>query len=188
MLPLNPSARERRTIRIGLTVSLIALTVAYGVVPLARRWREREDVIAADLDRLARLRGLIASEDRLEGAARERAEALSAGSQRLLEGRTPALAASALQAAIQELADRSRVTVSRLDVAGAPDPGATGLPMIPATVAAVGDVYGLGELLSLLQRGSPLLEIHELTVRPNPSLRGGLLQMTVTVRGAYVGS
>jgi hypothetical protein len=42
-------------------------------------------------------------------------------------------------------------------------------------------------MLALIQHGPQLLEIVDLTVRPNPALRGELLQMTVTLRGAYLG-
>ena len=55
------------------------------------------------------------------------------------------------------------------------------------TVAAVGDIYGITDLLSRIQNGPLLLEITELVVRPNPALKGDLLQVTVTLRGAYLG-
>lgn len=182
------SARERRTIILGLSVSLIALTIAYGAMPFVRRWQTHEEVIASKIEQLARLRGLVASESRLSNLVRDRAAVLESGPQRLLSGRTPALAAATLQSLIQHFADQSRVTVSRLDVAGAPDGSDGVFPMIPATVSAVGDIYGITEMLSLLQHGSLLLEIKELGIRPNPALRGELLQMTVTLHGPYLGS
>ncbi len=188
MFGLKISARERRTVWIGLVVSLLGLTVAYGVVPFARHWQQREQQIAAEAERLARLRGLIAYETQLGDAVQARVGALEAGPQRLLSGRTPALAASALQGLLQDFADRSQVTISRLDVAGAPVTGNGPLPMIPASVSAIGDIYGVTDLLSLIQNGPRLLEITELSVRPNPALRGGLLQVSLTLRGAFVGS
>jgi hypothetical protein len=60
--------------------------------------------------------------------------------------------------------------------------------MIPATFSAIGDIYGVTEMLSLIQHGPQLLEISELTVRPNPALRGELLQLTVTLRAAHIGA
>ena len=181
------SPREQRTILIGAAVSLFALTLAYGVIPLARRWQAREEVIATKTEQLARLRGLVSGETQLREAVRLRAHTLQSGQQRLLSGRTPALAASALQSQLQGFANQSRVTVSRLDVAGEPETTGGALPMIPATVSAVGDIYGLTEMLSLIQHGPQLLEIVELTVRPNPALSGELLQMTVSLRAAYIG-
>ncbi|MGH7472097.1 MAG: hypothetical protein ACRENP_29455 [Longimicrobiales bacterium] len=188
MLARNLKARERRTIVTGLAVTAFALTTAYAVLPFLRYWRMREDLIATEVDRLARLRGLVSHEAQLRQVVRARAAALESGPQRLLAGRTPALAASALQSLLQQFADQSQVTVSRLDVAGAPDTSAAALPMIPATLSGVGDIYGITELLSLIQNGALLLEIAALNVRPNPALRGDLLQVTVTLRGAYLGT
>jgi hypothetical protein len=178
-------ARERRALLLGLVISLSALVSVYGVLPFVRHWQAREGVIAAETQRLARLRGLANAEPRLRDVVSQRVAALEAGPQRLLSGRTAALAASTLQTLLQDFADQSRVTVSRLDVAGAPDSTA-GLPAIPATVSAIGDIYGITELLALIQHGPRLLEIAELSVRPNPALRGELLQLTVTIRAAWI--
>ena len=169
---LKLSARERRAVALAVVVSVFALAIAWGAVPFARRWLAREDVVAAELDRLAGLRGLVAAEERLRERVRERSAGLEARPQRLLPGRTAALAASALQSLLQDFADRSHLTVSRLDVAGAPDTAGGPQPMIPATLSAVGDIYGLTDMLSLIQHGPLLLEITELGVRPNPALRG----------------
>jgi hypothetical protein len=181
-------ARERRALLIGGVVSVVALAIVYGVLPFARRWQLREDEIATETERVERLRGLVAHEDRLRDVVAERTRALAAEPQRLLAGRTPALAAASLQSRIQEYADQSRVTVSRLDVVGAPNSTPEGLPAIPATVSAVGDIYGMIELIVLLQRGPVRLELTEVSVRPNPALRGDLLQMTLTLSAPYVGS
>jgi hypothetical protein len=51
----------------------------------------------------------------------------------------------------------------------------------------VGDIYGLTDMLALIQHGPLLLEVTELSVRPNSALRGELLQVTVALRGAWVG-
>ena len=181
---LTPS--ERRTITIAAIVSVTALLFAYGVVPFARQWQMREEQIAVQTKRYARLRGLISHEDRLRAAVQARNGAALQQSQRLLAGRTPALAASNLQALLQELADQSQVTVSQLDVAGAPDSAATTLPSIPVTLSAIGDVYGLAELLSRIQTGPVLLEIRELNIRPNTALKGELLQITLSLRALYM--
>lgn len=172
---------------LGLAVSAVALAAAYGVVPFARRWQAREEVIAAETERLARLRGLVAGEARLRAAVAEREAALESGERRLLAGATPGLAASALQSHLRTMADDSQVTLSGLDVAGAPDTTGGALPMIPATVSAVGDIYGIADMLYLIEHGPLPLEIVELRVAPNPALRGNLLQMTVTLRGRYLG-
>lgn len=186
---LRLSRRERRTVMAGAAVSIAALVLAYGMLPFARRWSDREDRIGASADRLARLRSLVANEGELRTlvTTREAATAAPGGGRGILVGRTPALAASSLQSAIQNYATRSRVTVSRLDVAGAPDTTNAVLPMIPASLSAVGDIYGISEFLSLLQRGSPVIEIRELTLISNSALREGLIQLSVSLRAPSAG-
>lgn len=180
------SHRERRTIAIGAVVSTLALLVAYGVLPIVRGWQERESLIAAEATRLAQLRGLVASEGQLAEVVAAGSALLDSGPRRLLAGRTSALAAAALQSTLQSYADRGLVTVSRLDVAGAPDSTDRAIPVIPATLSALGDIHGVTELLFMI-RSEPLhLEIEELILRPNPALRGELLQVTLTLRAPYL--
>jgi hypothetical protein len=181
---LRLSASERRTIAIGAIVSATALILAYGIVPFARRWSAREDAIAAARDQIARLEFVAAHEAELRDATREGDDRLNGGP-RLLSGRTPALAASAMQALLQGYADQSRVTITRLDVAGAPDSVASALPMIPATLSAIGDVYGLTDLLSSIEHGERVLEITGMTIVSNSALKGGLLQLSLAVRAPY---
>jgi hypothetical protein len=180
---INP--RERRTIAAGLTIGAFALVIAFGVLPFARRWYAREKAIAAEREHVARLRGLVGREADLRRVLDGSRGTLEAGVQRLLSGRTPALVASSLQSLLQSYADQSQVTVTRLDVTGEAVKN-NGMENMPATVSAIGDVYGVTQLLYLIQHGSRLLEISELTVRPNPALRGELLQLTVTLRGPFV--
>ena len=188
MLGRGLSARERRTVAAGAVVSALALFASLVAVPLGNRWSERERLIDAKAEQLARLRALLDDESRLDAAATAREQGLTLAPQRLLSGRTPAVAASALQALIQGFADESRVTVNSLDVAGAPDTTAAALPAIPATLSAVGDIYGMTALLDRLQHGPRLLEIQDMTLMVNPSLRGSteVLQLNATIRAPYV--
>ena len=177
--------RERRSVAAGLVIATVALLARFAIMPFAARWNAREDMIASSADRIERMRSLIADDARLRLA-------LSASenggiSQRLVSGRTTSLAGSALQAVIQSDADRSRVTINRLDLAGTPDSIAgSALPSIPVTISAVGDVYGLSEFLSALQYGSPVVRVKQLTVVSNSSLRGGLLQMSLQLSAPAV--
>ena len=176
--------RERRTIAVGIVVSAVALFIAFAAMPYARRWSAREEMIEAAADRVHRLQALIANEPRLrEQVSRGETGAVSG---RLVAGRTRPLAASALQSAIRNYAARSRVSVTRLDLAGTPDSSASPLPSIPASLSAIGDVYGVSEFLSLLQYGAPVVEIRELTLVSNSSLRGGLIQVSVTLNAPAV--
>lgn len=181
----NLKPRERRVVALGATIAAVALLARFAIFPFAVRWNTREDLIVSTADRVARMRALIADDARLRQALRT--SELSGGSRRLVSGRTTALAGSALQAVIQANADRSRITINRLDLAGSPDstPGA-GLPSIPVTISAVGDVYGLSDFLALLQYGTPVVEVRQLTVVANSSLRGGLLQISLQLSAPAV--
>jgi hypothetical protein len=179
--------RERRTVLLGAIVSVVAVVVAFGVVPFVERWSAREQAIDAARDQVARLRYVIEHERELRASVERVDQGLAGTGGRLLTGRTPALAASSLQTLIQGYADQSRVTINRLDVAGAPDTISGALPSIPATLSAIGDIYGMTDLLTLIENGPRLLEITELTVVSNSALRGGLLQISMGLRAAYAG-
>ncbi|MEO5904049.1 MAG: type II secretion system protein GspM [Gemmatimonadaceae bacterium] len=177
--------RERGVVTTGAAVVIAALLLRFAIVPFVGRWNAREDMIAFSADRIERMRGLIADDVRLRAALG--ASEPAGGTRRLVSGRTTALAGAALQAVIQSDADRSRVTINRLDLAGTPDSTASSsLPSIPVTISAVGDVYGLSEFLSALQYGAPVVRVKQLTVVSNSSLRGGLLQMSLQLSAPAV--
>ena len=185
MSVLAPDARERRTITLGGAVLAAAFLVVVVFLPAAARWRDREAMIDALQRQRAQLVALGAQRPALEAALQARLAQAEALPVRLIRGRTPALAASALQTLLQEYASASRVSVTRLDVASAPDSTAA-TPAIPAIIAAVSDIYGLADFLSRLEHGGRLLEVTELSVSPNPALRGELLQLSVAVRAPYL--
>ncbi len=168
--------RERRTIAWGVTVAVTALFIAFGVLPVMRRWSAREDAIAAARERVARLEGVLATTqaDPAPGAA---------GAPLLLRGRTADLAGSALQAALQDLARTSRVSITRLEV----QPDSVGAAsVVRASLSATTDVYGVADLLSRLQGHTPVLAAVELHLAMNPVLRGNLLQLTLGVHAPWV--
>jgi hypothetical protein len=181
--------RERRTIMIALAVLATAVLVVYGILPYARRWTAREDLIAMRAEQVARLRWLAANESSLQKASAARL-ALGTGIDRprLLSGRSAALAASALQTVVQGYADESGITVRELNVAGAPDSASAGVESIPATVSAIGDIWSVTDFVSRLQHGSTLIDIREIGVSPNPALRGELLQLSLVLRAPYAGA
>jgi hypothetical protein len=181
------SARAQRTVVLGAATIAAAVVFVFGVLPIAERWRAREAAIGGRAQQIAFLRGLVDHEAELREAV-SRYEAAPPGAQRMLTERTPELAAATLQSLLRELAGQSRLTVSSLNVTGQPmaDDGAG--PLSPAPISAIGDIHGIAEMLFLLQHGPQLLEVAELTVRPNPALRGELLQMTVRLRAAYLGA
>jgi type II secretory pathway component PulM len=177
-------ARERRTIALGVAVIALAAFVTQVAVPYARRFGAREALIGATRARVARLTMLAGHEAEIQQKTRARDAELEAAGVRLLHARTPALAASALQALIREHARASGVAVSRMDVAGTVD--AVSTSAVPATISAVGDIYGVAQFLSRLQHGRRLLDVREVSMASSSGLRGGLLQLSVTVHAPFV--
>ena len=182
MSVLRPSAREQRTIQLGATVVGVALLVAFVLVPFARRWSDREGVIAVARDRVARLLALTAQEPQLRTAA----AASDEGTIRALRGRTVALVGSDLQSLLQDYARVSRVSVTRLEVGNAADSTVAPERGLSASVSATTDVYGLADLLVRLQSGPALLVVDALAVTVNPVLRGNLLQLSLTARAPFL--
>jgi type II secretory pathway component PulM len=184
--PGGISRRERRTLAVGIVVLAAALLLTYAVMPFARRWSVREATLDAREAQLARVRGLIAAESSLAAAVRLRQSRVGPDAPRPIAARTPALAAAALQTALQDAAARSGVQVQRVDAAGETTDG-DGVPAeVPATMTAFGDVHGLTELLAALQHGPTLLEVTALSVQSTLGPRGEpLLQLTVSVRAPW---
>jgi type II secretory pathway component PulM len=183
------SARERRTLRWG-AVAAACVLVVWLAIPAARRWMDREALIDARRGELARLRGVTGAEAMLRTALDARLARAAEYPQRPVAAGTAALAAGVLQGVLQRYADESQLSVSELNVTGEPDSTAVPLAALPATLIALGDVYGVADLVSRVQHGSTLLEVRELTVQVNPARRadggGELLQVTMTVRAPFV--
>ncbi|MGZ8379378.1 MAG: type II secretion system protein GspM [Gemmatirosa sp.] len=189
--PGGISRRERRTLAIGVVIVAAALFLTYVAMPFARRWSVREATLDAREAQLARVRGLVAAESSLAAAVRLRESRVRADAPRPIDARTPALAAAALQTALQQAAAQSSVQVQRVDVAGEEGGASEGANAaeVPATMTAFGDVHGLTELLDALQHGRTLLEVTALSVQSTLGPRGEpLLQMTVSVRAPWTGA
>jgi type II secretory pathway component PulM len=183
------TARDRRTLIWG-AVAVTCVLMLYLLIPFVRQWSERESLISARRGELARLRGVTGAESMLRNAVNARSARAAEYPQRPVSAGTAALAAGVLQGVLQRYADESQLSVSELNVAGEPDSTAVPLAALPATLIALGDVYGVADLLSRVQHGSTLLEVRELTVQVNPARRaeggGELLQVTLVVRAPFV--
>ncbi|MGQ0766876.1 MAG: hypothetical protein ACT4OZ_14605 [Gemmatimonadota bacterium] len=175
-------ARERRTIRIGMAVAAVAMLFAWVVVPVGRRWTEREERIAVAADRVARLKAMQRDASTLTQLADSREAEAAVRPVRLARGRTTALAASSLQSMLQELALRTGVNLTTLDVAADSAPSGA----IPASMAGVTDIYGLADLLTSLHHAPTLLEVSSLSVSSNSALQGDLLQIALSLRAPFV--
>jgi hypothetical protein len=171
-------------------VAVTCVLLLYVAIPFARQWSDRESLIAARRGELARLRGVAGAESMLRTALDTRTSRAAEYPQRPVSAGTAALAAGVLQGVLQRYADESQLSVSELNVSGEPDSTAVPLAALPGTLIALGDVYGMADLLSRVQHGSTLLEVKELTVQVNPARKatggGELLQLTLVVRAPFV--
>lgn len=183
------TARDRRTLLLG-AVAVVCVLLLWVAIPFVRSWSEREALITARRDELARLAGVTAAAPMLREAVAARSARAQEFAQRPVEAATAALAAGVLQGIVQRYADDSQMSVSELNVSGEPDSASVALAALPATLIALGDVYGVADLIDRVQHGTTLLDIRELTVQVNPSRRadggGELLQVTMVMRAPFV--
>lgn len=169
---------------------MVCVLLLWVAIPFVRSWSEREALITARRDELARLAGVTAAAPMLREAVAARSARAQEFAQRPVEAATAALAAGVLQGIVQRYADDSQMSVSELNVSGEPDSASVALAALPATLIALGDVYGVADLIDRVQHGTTLLDIRELTVQVNPSRRadggGELLQVTMVMRAPFV--
>ena len=171
-----------------MAVGCVLLLAA--ALPLVRRWAGREALITARRGELARLRGMETAEGAMRAAVAQREARAAEFMQRPVRATTAPLAAGEVQGILQQYADESQLSVTELNVSGEPDSASASLASLPATLIALGDVYGVAALLSRVQHGSALFDVRELTVQVNPARRaeggGELLQLTLVIRAPFV--
>lgn len=174
--------RERRVVLGGAAVSVVAVVLAWGVLPFLDSWQQREDAVATKEERIARLSSLVAAEGsiraRLE-AGRRRARGEEA---ELLDGGTAALAASELQMLLRRYAQSSPARLSRVDVLAASDSTVAGFAAVPVRLTAESDVRGLAAFLRRIQESRPLLRFDRLQVSGGRLLDDGRQVLTLTGR------
>lgn len=178
------AAGDRRVITGALSVLLLTILVSYGVVPAVRQWRERAQRIDNARERIAALRGLLEQAPALDSAATHEERLLAGSPRRALHAASPALAANALQALLQDAGEGAGMVVTRVDVSSVLDStGATG-----GTLAAYGDIRGVATLLHTLTMGPRVVLPTSLTVQQNSALRGApdVVQVVVGVKAPVV--
>jgi type II secretory pathway component PulM len=180
------SHRERRFLAVGAIACVAMVVTARVILPLADHWREREAVLAANRDRLARLQALVSGEAEWREALSSRQRVERAEGDRLLGGPTPALAASNLQVLLQQYAEESLAELTRVDVAGPSATAGPGLLALPVVLEGRGDVYALVDFLARVQRGPSLLAIDELVVSGRSTeSRDEILAWVLRAHGLY---
>jgi len=188
--------RERRAVIGGAVFCALLLLTVWVVLPFGQHWISRESRMEAMHQRWARLASLVVNADRASRALDAARQTTAVNEDRLVEAPTPALAASALQEVLQHDASQSAVQLQRVDAAGESHADKSGLLAIPVQFQARGDVYGLVDFLTRLERGGPLLVIDELTVDDEAeadddaatSSSQATLSWTVRLHGLYDGT
>ncbi len=168
-----------------MMAALAVVASALVIFPFVRHWTAREEQIAVAERKLGELRWLAQHRDEMVAAAGRRGEQSDAV-RTFISGRTPALASSSLQRALQRYAESSGLSVNSLDVAGAPDSSPSPIPVLPATLSGVGDIFAVTDFLSALRKESPVMDVNQLTVVSNSALRDGLLRISLAVRAPAV--
>lgn len=179
------SNRERRVAFGAAAVALVAVVIGYVGVPFYRSWNDREERIVVASEQLARVASLIARQDILSKTVSD-LERSSGSQRRVLTARTAALAASELQRIMRLHAERSRMSIDRLEFSSSDEAGDGGTAVIPFTVSAVGDIYGVTDFLAILRSESPVVEVAEVSLISNSALKAGLIQFSATVRAPVV--
>ncbi len=167
-------------VTVGAVVTLVALTATYVVLPLARRWSDREARITLRAEQLSRLQGVLAEEAAIRASLGEAERQRREAEDRLLRGGTRAVAGSNLQLLLNRYATEAGMEVDRVDAVAA-GAGDEAVQRIPARITVRGDLRGLVELLSRVQEGTVLLAVDELSVSAATSARAGRDGLTATI-------
>jgi hypothetical protein len=148
----------------GSAVTALLLATVWLVLPFVHHWSTRAAQLAATRERWARLTTVVARTGQLRQMLDAARQAATSDQDQLVAGATPALAASTLQELLQRDASQSAVQLERVDAAGDPHPDKPGLLAVPVQLQARGDLFGLVDFLTLLEHGSPLVVVDEMTI------------------------
>jgi len=175
------AARPRSYARVVWLVALALVIVA--LVPQTREWRARETRITASQAQLQELANVVQNQAALDSLIQRHEGDLALRPQRVLRSRSRALAASALQSMVQEMAEASNVTVTRLDVANSVNSGD-----LPITLSANGDIFGLAELLRQFRAARYTVVVDKMQAQNNSALRGApdVLQIALSLHAPVI--
>jgi type II secretory pathway component PulM len=182
------SPRERLFVGVGAGIVALALATTLVILPEIDRWSAREATLEAHAEQRARLEGLVESETALRRTLAQRRQAQAGAMRLMLAGASPALAASNLQALLQQYAEESWVQLNRVDVAGQLKADRPGLVAVPVVLQGQGDVHGLVDFLYRIQHGQRLLVIDEISVNTRSTYlqdKDQLLTWSLRAHGLY---
>ena len=182
------SARERRTIVIGLVLVAPALLWIYAVRPYREALAEARAEVATQRDLLARELALLEDAERYPAAYRTADSALVRVAPRLFDESDDVLATARLTSYVAGQALGSRVLLQEAESQPA-QRTRDGLRRLQVEIRAESDTEGMLRFLNSLERGAKLVVVDEITLdREERSLaRGrppvGILVLRATVSG-----
>jgi hypothetical protein len=168
-MELGLSARDRRTLIVGVSVVGGLFVLARGL-PSLMRWQNEQRLEAESMVAdLSAARAGARQMPALRDSLRARQKRLAVVDSSILSGPTSSSAAAMLASALEELAGESSVKVSAMQL-HADSAAAGALVQVSVRLTAVADVYGLLALLRAIEGGETLLAVRELAVtQPEPA-------------------
>lgn len=176
----NRSAGSQYVLVAVAVLSVLAAAFGY---PFGKHWMAREAELKSARAQLAALQSVVDHQPQADSIEAARNQLLASQPTRVLRARSRALAASALQSLVQELAESSNVTITRLDVAGLESAGD-----LPFELSATGDIYGLADLLQRIRTARFVVNVQKLQVQNNSALRGApdVLQIALSLEAPVI--
>jgi hypothetical protein len=182
------SARERRTVTIGATITIVSLSLLYVVRPYRAALADAQDQLAAERATLARERVAVAESRRNPELHRAADSAMQSTRSRLFEGKDDVMASAELASYLGDVARRTRVFLQDAGTRpAAPTP--SGVRNLRVEIRAESDLLGTLLFLQALERGEKLVRIDRLDI--TRSARAGdsdmeVLSIAATISGFAV--
>lgn len=168
MIPMGTRAQRRKAIAVAVLLATVALPVVLVAWPLAAAHRELDEGIDALATRLAKLQGLAAQRDGLEGLYRDGRQAHQANGH-FLDSASEVLASAEIQAILKRVVEAQGGQVQSAQ--GLPARSENAGTRITVRVRARLGLEGLVRVLHELETGNPFLFLDNLSVRGQPALR-----------------
>ena len=178
------SRRERSLIELGVDVLILLGAYLYLVEPLLERRRIAADLIPAREATLERRRLVVAQEPALRTELAKLEEQLVTQAPRLLQGATPALAASELETLLKSVARQAGVEVRSSRTL--PPVERDGLQEIPMELTVAGGLKEVVRLLYELDLSEKFLTVQALNVRVAAAGQPRDLLTALTVSGYLI--
>ena len=182
------SARERRTILLGVLLVVPALMWIYGVRPYREALAEARAEVETQRDLLARELALLEDADRYPAAYRSADSALLRAAPRLFDEADDVLATARLASYVAGQALGSRVLLQEAEARTA-QRSREGIRRLQIEIRAESDTEGMLRFLNSLERGAKLIVVDEITLDREERTLGrgqapiGVLTLRATLSG-----